>query len=520
MMLANKNESISTFDIKSIVSLVIIFTFLTGCSSTREVRDESMDYDSKRRALIAHDATTRFSSDILLNDEEKKLQTKLLTLRLQMKSHYDSLGFFPPAQPFFKYKSHVETTKLFKLLRKMPKGGIHHLHPSAAADFAWLVETVTEHPNAYVYWGEPSDNFVKGEIRFFVPKNIPTGFKAAAELQNRNNNFKKELFELLTISKEAEMDSLDIWIKFEKVFQRTRGAYSYKPLFESYIQNAIETLIDDGVMHIESRSLLNSKYEFDTIGNTINYPRDTTVQILKRVEKRIQQKHPEFSHKVIYTSLRFFPVEKVAEEFVTAFRYRKKYPELVKGFDLVAEEDNGNTTYHFKSCWAMRDSLQQVYGVDMPLCLHDGESNSQSVQNMYDALLLNSKRIGHGFNIMNFPKAIELAKEKDVCIEVNPLSNQILGYVKDLRLHPASLMLRHGIQCSISSDDPAIFDYQGLSYDYWYATMAWELSLKDIKKLVFNSITYSTLNSKEKKHALHYLNKKWAEFVAYGNDFL
>ena len=81
-------------------------------------------------------------------------------------------------------------------------------------------------------------------------------------------------------------------------------------------------------------------------------------------------------------------------------------------------------------------------------------------------------------------------------------------------------MLRHGIQCSISSDDPAIFDYQGLSYDYWYATMAWELSLKDIKKLVFNSIAYSTLNSKEKKHALHYLNKKWAEFVAYGNDFL
>ena len=73
----------------------------------------------------------------------------------------------------------------------------------------------------------------------------------------------------------------------------------------------------------------------------------------------------------------------------------------------------------------MRDSLQQVYGVDMPLCLHDGESNSQSVQNMYDALLLNSKRIGHGFNIMNFPKAVELAKEKDVCIEVNPLSNQI-----------------------------------------------------------------------------------------------
>ena len=168
----------------------------------------------------------------------------------------------------------------------------------------------------------------------------------------------------------------------------------------------------------------------------------------------------------------------------------------------------------------MRDSLQKAYGVDMPLCLHDGESNSPSIKNMYDALLLNSRRIGHGFNIMNFPKVIELAREKDVCIEISPLSNQILGYVKDLRLHPASLMLRHGVQCSISSDDPGIFNYQGLSYDYWYAIMAWELDLRDVKKLVFNSITYSALNTEEKKVAMEQLNRQWAAFVTLGQTLL
>ena len=218
--------------------------------------------------------------------------------------------------------------------------------------------------------------------------------------------------------------------------------------------------------------------------------------------------------------MRFFLLSEFRRNWSTPISLEKKYPELVKGFDLVAEEDNGNTTYHFMKCWAMRDSLTKVYGVDMPLCLHDGESNSQSVQNMYDALLLKSKRIGHGYNIMNFPAAMELAKKQDVCIEVNPLSNQILGYVKDLRLHPASLMLRHGIQCSISSDDPSIFNYQGLSYDYWYAFMAWELTLKDLKKLVYNSIDYSSLNPNEKRKARTYLDTQWDAFITYGNQFL
>ena len=168
----------------------------------------------------------------------------------------------------------------------------------------------------------------------------------------------------------------------------------------------------------------------------------------------------------------------------------------------------------------MRDSLQQLYGVDMPLYLHDGESNSRTIENVYDAVLLGSRRIGHGFNLVHFPKVIEKVKENDICIEVSPLSNQILGYVKDLRLHPAALMLSHGVQCSISSDDPAIFGYQGLSYDYWYSTMAWELDLRDIKKLVFNSLDYSTLNTQEKEEALARLTESWKKFIRFGNEFL
>lgn len=156
----------------------------------------------------------------------------------------------------------------------------------------------------------------------------------------------------------------------------------------------------------------------------------------------------------------------------------------------------------------------------MPLFLHDGESTWASIQNLYDANLLNSKRIGHGFNLMHFPSLVTEIREKDICLEVNPLSNQLLGYVKDLRLHPASLMLKHGIQCVISSDDPAIFNYNGLTYDFWTIVLAWELDLRSLKKLAQNSLAYSTLPEAEKKKALASWESSWQSFVEYGNEYL
>ena len=86
-------------------------------------------------------------------------------------------------------------------------------------------------------------------------------------------------------------------------------------------------------------------------------------------------------------------------------------------------------------------------------------------------------------------------------------------YIRDLRNHPASTYLRRGINCTISSDDPLIFDYHGLSYDYWSIFLAWELDLAALKKLSLNGITYSSLTEKEKVQALKIWEKRWNAFV-------
>ena len=68
---------------------------------------------------------------------------------------------------------------------------------------------------------------------------------------------------------------------------------------------------------------------------------------------------------------------------------------------------------------------------------------------------------------------------------------------------------------SISSDDPGFFNYQGVTLDYAYVALAWELDLMDLKQLSLNGIKYSSVTDAVKKDLLeNVFPQKWAEFVA------
>ena len=109
--------------------------------------------------------------------------------------------------------------------------------------------------------------------------------------------------------------------------------------------------------------------------------------------------------------------------------------------------------------------------------------------------------------------------DKDVCIEVCPLSNMVLGYTLDLRVHPIRDLMYKGLQFSISSDDPGFFNYEGVTLDYAYATLAWELDIRDLKKISLNGIKYSSISEEKKKHLLkNIFPQKWKEFIDFVNS--
>ena len=159
--------------------------------------------------------------------------------------------------------------------------------------------------------------------------------------------------------------------------------------------------------------------------------------------------------------------------------------------------------------------LDQIYtaklklGDKFKLFLHAGESNSRSNTELYDAILLGSQRIGHGWNLALHPKLVEIVKEKKICIECCPVSNKILGYQGDMRLHPTRSLLRQGVPVSINPDDHGFFNSQGVTLDYLIAYLDWGLDLSDMKQLAINSLEHSSVTDDEKKEIRKFFDYKW-----------
>jgi len=493
----------------------LISFFFLSCSVPRQLekKEELGNFDryiEERNKLLLSDSLLYFDRQVQLNPLEERLNRQLIDLQQKMIETYKADHFFPPARNFYQSKRHIEESLLFKVIQKMPKGGILHLHSGAMGDARWLIQKAIETPEMYVFWETSNEKFVKGQLQAFSPATVPSGFQQVNRLAKEEESFPNELLDLLTFDEEMDRDSVDIWAEFENVFQRINGFITYRKIAEEILNHGVDLLIEDNIQHAEFRTFFGSRY-YDLDGSRMS--NQGYIDMLERVLQYARQKDPAFTFHLIQQSLRFFDADTIWAHMKRAHRYRTEYPQWIRGFDLVAEEDAGHTTLFHAAEFLKLDSLERKTGVDLPLFLHDGESDWAGTANLYDAVLLGTKRIGHGFNLFRFPHLMDLVRDENICVEVNPLSNQILGYIRDLRLHPASTYLRRGIDCVISSDDPMIFDYRGLSYDFWSVFLAWELDLAALKKLSRNSLEYAAFTEPEKQKALENWDKRWRAFV-------
>lgn len=73
----------------------------------------------------------------------------------------------------------------------------------------------------------------------------------------------------------------------------------------------------------------------------------------------------------------------------------RMHTDLIAGFDLVNEEDITPPILDFLH--EIMSGQKNDSGHGMPCYFHCGETHDRGNENLYDAILLKSKRIGHGF---------------------------------------------------------------------------------------------------------------------------
>jgi aminodeoxyfutalosine deaminase len=88
---------------------------------------------------------------------------------------------------------------------------------------------------------------------------------------------------------------------------------------------------------------------------------------------------------------------------------------------------------------------------------HAGEvAGPASIRGALDAL--RADRIRHGIRAIDDPALVEELRDREIVLDVCPVSNVRTGAVPALECHPLRELTAAGVRCSISTDDPAMFD--------------------------------------------------------------
>lgn len=130
------------------------------------------------------------------------------------------------------------------------------------------------------------------------------------------------------------------------------------------------------------------------------------------------------------------------------------------GYDLVGEEAKGSPIKDFIPQLLEFRKTCAKEKLDIPFLFHCGETldlGDKTDGNLVDALLLGSKRIGHGFALANHPYIMQQMKAKGICLELCPISNEILGLTPRVNGHTMYQLLANNVHCTVNSDNGALF---------------------------------------------------------------
>ncbi len=398
-------------------------------------------------------------------------------------------------------------TELFAFCKALPKGGELHIHDCLAIPFDKFVDILVNYEGGdvsvcledgpkYCYLYAPG---VEADV-----ETVP--LKAALE----DGSLTREQFRQ-ALSVEPGLTSRQAWDIFQPFFRKIGGLSSDFVLAEQLYDAALRSCVENGLTLVEIRLRMGPDSETNR----------KLVDLVKRVYFSIKTENPDFSVRLICTSGKSLKstVESSEDMLRTAIQMSREVvddfdPEnprpFIIGLDMVNEEDMSHPLSEYAEFF-MSDEVQSS---GLQLFMHCGESLRLDNEAVVDAYMFGACRMGHGYNLYRYPKLMKAAAEKGVAVEACPVSNCLLGYATDLRLHPAQNYLRNGIPVALCSDDGLFLEDAPLTEDFFAATLSWNLTLGEIKTLAENSILYSGLPEDE-VNALHDAwQKQWDAFIA------
>ena len=418
-----------------------------------------------------------------------------------------------------KYKKEIENHEFFKILQKMPKGCLLHHHMTDCIDIEWISKEIIKKENLeniyvrkfrnkydiLIYTLKPEEKEPYNDIPF---KNILEEYLS----NNKEKTVYDYFYQKLTMLPE-ELENIktneEAWELFMPKYFFGYFLILNKNFYKQHIRNTFIQCINENIYRLESRigignirddnyELLNVDEEFGIYRSELDY-----VNNYFKMETK-------FSFGIILTTMQY---NKTDETFKDGIKYciqlQRKYPDLICGIDSF-ENKNYIRNYHDLTPAMIINNCPQL-----PWVLHAGETTKRINYNLLDGLLIGAKRMGHAVNLFKIGNLMENIKKKGVVLEINPISNQTLKLIRDLRLHPCIRYHNNGVKICLNNDDPTLYNTKGVCYDIFVACAAMEFDLIDLKCFCINSIDGSQISEELRKNYKNKFIKEWEEFLEF-----
>ncbi|SPO04929.1 related to CECR1 protein [Cephalotrichum gorgonifer] len=457
----------------------------------------------------------------------------------------------------------IQQTDVFRVAQRMPKGAHLHIHFNACLAPSVLLDVAKGMDRMFISSNLPLDshvNFDRCEIQFSLVSeenekdlNVRSLFEAEsfnksekprcsilfktfleefesnympAPDETREPSAMEWLVHKLVFSEDEAHGTLQssygAWEKFNGRTRMMKGLFNYERAYRTYTRLCLEDFLRDNIQYAEIRpNFMQTNQLFnddatDTIDNV------GIMKIIIEVYNEFKEENEKNNKgyfaglKVIYCTPRSFVNEKVAFALEECIKFKKEWPEWIAGFDLVGEEADGKPLKQFiPEFLAFRKRCAEE-GVEIPFLFHCGETlelGTETDGNLIDALLLGSKRIGHGFALARHPYVMEQMKSRGVCLELCPISNEVLGLTPRVEGHAMYSLLANNVHCTVSSDNGTLFR-STLSHDFYQVMIGKsDMTLHGWRQLIEWSFEHSCMSDEERKAAQKRWKDLWEEFL-------
>lgn len=142
-----------------------------------------------------------------------------------------------------------------------------------------------------------------------------------------------------------------------------------------------------------------------------------------------------------------------------------------------------------------RDSFDLVRSAGARISLHAGETDG--AESVRDALTTGAERIGHGVRSIEDAELVRELADSGMVLEVSPTSNVRLGVVPDYDGHPFRSLHDAGVQVTVNSDDPPMFDTT-LTNEYLVLAEHFGFDIDDLAALSLRAVDAAFLPDAER----------------------